>query len=132
MSNGQVKADGAGQVQPWHNKWSAQGKYFRKPPLTLDLVEEGRSRPVRRESAASPAMRGVQGQLGCGARPRFPQDGPSPVRVPCPQGSLRPRAVAWPPRRGSVGERSAGLGGGEPRDIFECEAEPEHFMNGLI
>lgn len=85
---------------------------------------------VRRDSAASPAVRGEQWQLGCGAQPRFPGMDFSRRGFPVPRGPCGP--VSWRSRRGSVGERSAGLGGGEPRDIFECEAEPEHFMNGLI
>lgn len=92
MSSGQVKGDGAGQVQAWH-KWAAQEKYFRKPPLPLDLVGEDRSRPARRDSAASAAARGVQWQLDYGAQPLFSQDGLSPVRVPFAQGFLRTCAV---------------------------------------
>lgn len=133
VSDGQVKGDGAGPVQAWHNKWSAQGKYFRKLPLTLDLVGEDRSGPVGRDSAASPAVRGVQWQPGCGAQPHFPgmelpRCGFSGARGPC--GPVPCRAVAIAAR--FRGRAQCGAGGGEPRDIFECEAEPEHFMNGLI
>lgn len=90
----------------------SSGEIFRKPPLPLDLVRKDRSRPAGRDSAASPAVRGVQWQLGCGAQPRFSRDRLSPGRVPFVPGSLRTRAVPWGSRRGSVGERSAGLGEG--------------------
>lgn len=56
----------------------------------------------------------------------------------CPgAGSLCTGVPAGPCRAvaitaGPCGRAQCGAGGGEPRDIVECEAEPKHFMNGLI